>query len=449
LALLSKPWNTARQHPRRTAAVVVLLVLLGAAGIFTWLHGFSRTEATDVRAAEHWRLAQQALADREFAKAKAHLGNCLQTWPLDAEANFLMARASSQVGDVPAWQVYLHRAEALQWPREDVDLERALRQAQSGDFTGLDDKLLGYLQSASPNEVLVLEALVKGYLENNDIDNALRWTLIWMKRYPDDWEPHLLRGRAFQQALAPTASIVGEYRRALELKPNQKETRRQLGNVLALHADYTEALQAFQALLDTEPDDSTALLGVALCQFKLGNLQPAREILDKLLAIQKDDPAVLLLRAQVDLALDAPQEALTRVRRAQVLAPREAEVLLVLTEVLRRMDRADEALRYERQLEELHKQYRKLDDLTKEAFTKPTNPEPRYEAGALAMSLGRRAEAFRWYRGVLQIDPNHRATCRALANLYATEGDARRAEFYRQKAEGPDATNPKPTALPK
>ena len=45
-------------------------------------------------AAYHWRAAQQALAERDFAGAQAHLRDCLEAWPQSGETHFLLARTS-------------------------------------------------------------------------------------------------------------------------------------------------------------------------------------------------------------------------------------------------------------------------------------------------------------------------------------------------------------------
>src|SRR6516225_10590640 len=53
-------------------------------------------------AAFHWDEAHKAMQERDFAVAREHLAKCLDNWPLNAEAHFLMARACRR-GQEPSY----------------------------------------------------------------------------------------------------------------------------------------------------------------------------------------------------------------------------------------------------------------------------------------------------------------------------------------------------------
>src|SRR6266581_4566124 len=78
----------------------------------------------------HWHAAQVAIDHREFSEATNHLTRCLESWPYNAEAHFLMARTSRRAGDLVNWRIHLDRAEVLRWPKKQIALERQLRRAQ-------------------------------------------------------------------------------------------------------------------------------------------------------------------------------------------------------------------------------------------------------------------------------------------------------------------------------
>lgn len=114
------------------ALVIAATVLLAT---LAYHHFFpSRPAATE--ADLRWRQARQANADREFPEAIAHLTHCLEAWPFNAEAHFLMARTCRRAGHLNLWKKHLDRAEALNWPALQIDLERKLRRAQVGDVWG-------------------------------------------------------------------------------------------------------------------------------------------------------------------------------------------------------------------------------------------------------------------------------------------------------------------------
>src|SRR5262245_31875998 len=61
-------------------------------------------------AAFYWDEAHKAMEEREFGLAQQHLAKCLEAWPLNAEAHFLMARTCRREHGpfyLAAWQQHL------------------------------------------------------------------------------------------------------------------------------------------------------------------------------------------------------------------------------------------------------------------------------------------------------------------------------------------------------
>src|SRR5205823_186963 len=85
-------------------------------------------------AESHWQQANEAIVAREFPQAIAHLERCLESWPLNAEAHFLMARTCRRANQLSDWQQHLARAAVLNWPKDQIDLEMQLQRAQRGDI---------------------------------------------------------------------------------------------------------------------------------------------------------------------------------------------------------------------------------------------------------------------------------------------------------------------------
>ena len=168
---------------------------------------------------EHWEQARLALEERDFPLARKHLDRCLEICPVNAEAQFLMARTCRRDGDAAAWREHLTMAESMDWLQEQILLERQLQQAASGNSWSVEQKLLEQLNHLPPEEVLILEALVSGYLNNVRYTDAIEITATWLRRHPEDWLGYLYRGRAYQGlSLFPRA--IENFEEALKRHPN-------------------------------------------------------------------------------------------------------------------------------------------------------------------------------------------------------------------------------------
>src|SRR5206468_8595541 len=102
-------------------------------------------------------------------------------------------------------KVHLDRAAVLQWPQQQIRLERQLRRAQTGDIWTIEQSLLDRLNTQPAEEVIapeafeeviILEALVHGLMQIDRLEDVLSLTSTWIERYPDDWLPLIYRGNA-------------------------------------------------------------------------------------------------------------------------------------------------------------------------------------------------------------------------------------------------------------
>jgi tetratricopeptide (TPR) repeat protein len=390
------------------------------------LHVGTATQPTNAE----WESVLDALNRYDFVAARSHLEQCLKLWPLHAEAHFQMARVARRLGDTDTWQIHLRQAAALQWPADQITLETVLMTAQSGDLAAAEPAL----RKAGPigNEELILEALTKGYLEAQRSEDALALTNAWVERFPADALPLLYRARTcYVNRLLSQA--IDDYNRALLLQPDFLEAHLQLAGVLMVQSQFGPALEHYQLCLKGRPNDATALIGAANCQLALGDTAAARKTLEALFAQYPKTLAGCLLRAKMETADDKPAEALAWLKRAEAQSPHEVDVLYQFALVLRSLHRNVEAEQYERQLARLRADIQRFDALRRQVKQEPDKVALRYEAGKLALAMGREAEAARWFRGVLQIDPNHGPTHQLLADYYRRQGDAQRAEQHERR----------------
>jgi tetratricopeptide (TPR) repeat protein len=382
--------------------------------------------------AAHWQQAQEAFAAHDLVLARSHLERCLQGWPLDAETSFLLARTCRRSDDLLSWQTYLHRAEALQWSKEDLRLEQLLMAVQSGGNPQAEQNVLALLDKPRGDETLLVEALVKGYLETFRLRDALTWANSWHERHPDDPLPWLYRGRVSEVSQRP-GSAINDYTQALTLQPDLAEAHLSLAGMQMVRNRFGEALEHYQAYLEKRPNGAGGLVGAANCQLALGHPEKARPLLDTLLARYPDNAAGLFLRAKLEVSEGRPAEALKWLEQADARSPNETDITYTFVLVYRQLGQPEKAKQYERKVNDLRAQLARVDGLKKQVLSEPANAALRHQVGALCLQVGKQDEAVRWLESVLTLDPDHRATHKLLADYYHAHGDEARAAYHRDK----------------
>jgi thioredoxin-like negative regulator of GroEL len=235
----------------------------------------------------HLQKAQEALEDRDLEPARTHLQHCLEAAPLSAEAHFLLAQTYRRLDDPAGWSMHLRKAGILGWPLNQIQMELRLKEAQTGNTWNIEEELIDELNSKTPQQALILEALVKGYLENDRAKDAYRLSDEWVRDHPGDWQARLYRARASQLGVYFPQAIT-DYQYVLQVKPDQPQAQLWLAQTFVSDRQYPQALEHFQTHLHNHPDAADAMLGLANCQFSMGQVEAAQATLDQLLAKNKD-----------------------------------------------------------------------------------------------------------------------------------------------------------------
>jgi len=388
---------------RRAVALALSLVVLGGIGVYAV--AAVRTKLNQETGAIHWRKAEAAIHDREFLLARDHLNKCLEYWPFNGELHFLMARTCRRAGDRAGWSFHLFAAERLQWPKEQIELEHRLYEAQTGNVWSTEETLENYLQDEHADYELVFEALAEGYFVNNSSPDLQRLTSQWLQLFPDAWLPHIYRGHAYSLESSQNQALA-EYRHALELNPEHEPARIWLANALTDTGQFQEALQLFEVSLQNNPGNGQALYGLASCQLSLGNAQGARQTLRQLLAVNQDNVQALILQARVEIAEEQPEQALHWLRQAERLAPRQPDIVHPMLVVLRQLNQNREAEKYQRRQQEITELNERLKKLRMQ-FRKDSNSASlRMHIGHMYLLLGHQEQAQEWLQSALRLDPS-------------------------------------------
>jgi tetratricopeptide (TPR) repeat protein len=417
------------------AGLVLFLIMIGVGlgmrKVDPWQWWVQKAPEEGVQ--NHLDKANLAIENGNFALAKTHLQAILEICPLNARVQFLMARTCRRDDD-PAALKYLNWAESFGWPRDQILLEHRLRQAQSGDTWSVEKALLEELNRVSLEEQVIFEALVKGYLNSARFADAVEIATTWIKRRPDDWLSSLYRGRGYQ-ALGQWGQAISDYQNVLITHPESILATLWCAEAFWALNDYQNALDTYRAYHKMVPDDRESLFAIAECQFSLRQPE-ARTTLENLLNDHPEHRRGLLLAAKINIAEDAPAKALPYLQKAMELGPPDPEVLQALIVVLQKLKRSEEADQVEKKFWQILEKAKQLNQLKEKIQTEPRDPSLRYQAGMLALDLGRDKEATDWFQTVFYIDPGHRATHLTLADYWSKHGEAGRAAYHLGRAEG-------------
>jgi type IV pilus assembly protein PilF len=404
-----------RQRPRRPGP---LALALGLTALLAWgaYHG-----GWHFWAWRHDRAARRALAEHDFGRARAHFLLCLEVWPSSGETHRQAARAAWRAGAPDEAVRHLNRCEELGVPHDVVVLERALVRASRGDLADVERLLLPRAEGEDPEAAVVLEALVRGYLQAHRLVEALSLTRPLLRHDPRHVQAHVWRGEIWDR-LHDYAQAEESFRLALEAAPGRDDVRLRWAESLVGLGQPDHALAPLEDLCRRQPGNGRALFALAKCQHLLGRLEEARRLLDMLLAVDSRDPPPLVERGRVALGLGRPAEAEGFLRKALALAPQNQEANYSLFLCLQQQGKPDEAQEFRKRADQIGAAVQRLGALTEKAMHTPNDLALRCEMGQLFLQIGQDDEGLGWLNGVLRDVPQHPVASRALADYHARAG---------------------------
>jgi tetratricopeptide (TPR) repeat protein len=416
-----------RRGVRTILAALAVLAVLGVAGLLV---------GRQIWAAYHFHAAGLAMARRDFDQAGAHLAKCLEVWPNSAEAHFLMARAARRAGKYDEAETHLHRARELHWAAEALDAEHAMLKAQraeSGEQRDVQPLLLHWIEQGHPDSVLMLEALVQGYMKTYFLPAAVQCLEMWLERQPDDPQALLWRGDAWERLHRYEDALV-DYQRVVDLAPDRDDARRKLAEGLLQAHRAREAEPHFESLHERHPGDAAVLLGLARCHLEMGQTDQARRLLDELLAAQPGDGLALGERGKLELDAGRPDEAERWLRKAVTVVPYERTLVYCYVRALDQQGKQEEAALWTARLDRIDDDLKRISEVMRTIHAVPNDPAPRHEAGVILLRNGQEQEGLRWLANALQQDPNYRPTLEFLAEYFESHGQPEKAAQHRRRA---------------
>jgi Tfp pilus assembly protein PilF len=416
--LFGRLWST----PRRALLSAAVLLGLGAASVAggraLWLE-------------HHFRAAALAEERRDFRAARDHLEPYLAAYPDSGPGHFLAARTARRAGRLDEADAHLDVCRRLSYRPNDVDLERVLVQVRRG-APHREASLRRLVEQGHPDSLLILEVLIDDYLRNFNLLDA-RWAMDqYLERRPDEVE--VLLGRAFVfEKISAFADAERDYRRALEIDPDNEAGRRRFAELLLTRRGTpAEAAAEYERLRDRAPDNPAYLLGLARCRRQAGQLDEARQLLAELLQREPHFPGVCTEMGRVAADEGQTQEAIDWLKKAITEAPRDRVAHSTLLHCLSRAGRVEEEAACRKTLDQLDADLKRLDELMRAALSRPYDPDLRCELGVLFLRNGEEVEGLRWLGLALEQDPAHREAHRALASYFEGKGQPEQAAPHRR-----------------
>ena len=407
-------------------------MLLGAGALAAF--GYWRWDQYQAR--RTWEDAEQAITRRDLPSAAAHLDRFVAIRPEDPAGWFQAARTARRRGKFSDAKRYLAECEKLGGSVDAIRLERDLLLVQQGVIGETDARLRATVNPDHPDVRLVLEALARGYILNERWADARQACELWRALEPDaPWA--WLWGGWVSERMVQVEQAEEFYRRALELAPDDRDARVAFARVQVRQRNPAAAAPHYEWVLARDPDDAEALLGLAQCRIEGGRVQDAVPLIERVLTREPTSNLAMSLRGRAAMEGGDPAGAERWLRQAFRAEPGDAEALHLLVLSLRAQKKDEEAGQFAGRLEALQKDLRRLTELTRMIGPQLAEAGPCYEAGVIALRIGRTQQGLNLLQDALRRKGDHRPTHAALAAHYRQLGRLDLAEVHQSLAEKP------------
>jgi tetratricopeptide (TPR) repeat protein len=421
---------------RRSWLVLLILIVLG---VLLWQGG------RHLWAWYHYRAGRSDLERYHSEEALAHLNACLEVWPGSATAHLLACRAARRTQDFEQARQHLHECQRLEGqPSTDSTLEEALLDAAMGKLDKVAASLESWLDREPALGPLIWEALVEGYTRMYRVRDALSCLDRWLEAEPENVQAFFLRGNIWRH-IHSGRRAVPDYRRVVKRDPERRDARKWLAFSLMQIGQFQEAVKHLEALRGQPPQDPEVLVRLARCKSKLGQLGPARRLIDEVLGAHPGDWLALRTRGQLALLERQPAEAERWLRRAVRAWGHDYESQYALYLALVQQGKNAAARAQSKTAEQLKKRLERMAEIQNhEMSSRPHDARLHCELGTLLLQLGHTEIGLRWLHSALHQDPpNYAPAHAALADYHAAHGQPDQAAYHREQARSTSASSSK------
>jgi len=401
--------------------------ILIAAGIAFW-------SANPLRSWRYQRQAHEAFLNGDPAAAKESLEAARLATPRSPQVHLLLARAARRLGDLDGFLRLLQQARELGLPRDQVEREQWILQAQAGDMETAEQHLPQLLRRDATDLNEVCAAFVSGYVHNYEFGQAFRYLDAWELDFPQDPEPHIMRAR-IRQSWHNVREAEKELRIALQLRPTWRGLPELLAQVLTEQNRFEEAAELLADVARKNPGDNRLQLAWADCLIRTGKIPEAKDILEKLEPAEAQNSDLLFGLGRIDLWEGNAERGLERLSQARQLDPQRNDIRYAYAQALAQAGQIDEARIVRESVERVTQAQARIFELSEQLVKTPQDLEARLEIGRTLLEHGDVNDGVAWLETILRFDPRYRPAHETLAEHYRKLGDEDRARQHAELAQ--------------
>jgi len=304
----------------------------------------------------------------------------------DAQLLAIIGEAASVGGDTQLGVDYLQRAKKIQPNNSGIRAELAKVYLSQGTYDKAIQELETISGNANENEQ-AKRLLIYTYLRKQDFSEARKTTQALIKDSPDN--------PAWWVVLGGVELIAGNrdearknLNKALSIRANFAPARLNLARLELEDGQLLNASHQFETVLEAEPKNGAALLGMAQIAEKSGDTKQALDWLEKARQSDKDAIVPRLVLGRYYLRNEKYDQALVIAKEAFAADGNNIQVLRMLALTYIKLKQEDEALNT----------YQRV------AKKDPKNPQWQYEIGNIYSGSKRFEQARLSYNKALQLN---------------------------------------------
>ena len=398
-----------------SVAVVVIAILVWARTLW-WSPPFQA-------------LARRSLNHRDSMAALRWLDLATAFAPEDAETAFLRARAHRKRGDMVQAAAALERAHSLGVTLARLEREQWLAQAQSGQMHEAEPHLTKMLMDPGEDGEEICETFTLGYLRTQRHGQAIQLLQAWMADWPLSAYPYLMRGR-LRTLQSDLQKAEADFRRAIELAPENREARLELALILERSNRLQDAVPLFEGCLDDPLLVTRAQLGLAACLKALGDNARAKSYLQQAAKMSPGNPEVMRELGRTASESGDYAAASRFLEDALRIIPYDDETHYLLAQTMQASGKSEAAKTHFEFVRRARDAFRELDLLEDVLRNNPGDTDSLIRAGEILLEYSDPDEGVVRLLSALDRDPKHQQARRLLVEYYERR-TAQRPEFQR------------------
>jgi tetratricopeptide (TPR) repeat protein len=196
---------------------------------------------------------------------------------------------------------------------------------------------------SQPVNPLVHVILTKLAQANESLESAYQYLKAALNIWEDEPRWHA-EAAILAHTIGNDVDAVHHWEKALALEPEEAEYAIQLGHVYLARGKYREAIDKLNRAISCKPEDWNLWFMLASAYLKAGQLKEALDSSERSLKLNPSSARTLKQSGEIALGLDDKPKAFEYARGAVRIEPKNVEALILLSTVLERQGKPQDAL---------------------------------------------------------------------------------------------------------